>query len=152
MGKPPAIGCSGYAPKMPPRLQGENSGLVSCGLGGWRKHAVEAEVHGLSGVVIGPGAGEDEHDAGARERAIGEGRDGFGEFGVAGEAGADSVGDGIGGDCGGGGRGCGSLRECCEWSAGKSCEYGDFADHDWLLGWQGRWYAGPEVEATEEAA
>src|SRR5207249_6200472 len=41
---------------------------------GGREDAVEAKVHGLRGVVIGPGAGEDEHDAGAGEGTIGEKR------------------------------------------------------------------------------
>jgi len=49
---------------------------------GGREDAVEAKVHGLRGVVIGPGAGEDEHDAGAGEGTIGEKRNGIGEMRV----------------------------------------------------------------------
>ncbi len=35
------------------------------GFGGRRENAVEAKVHGLSGVMVSPGARQDEHDAGA---------------------------------------------------------------------------------------
>jgi hypothetical protein len=56
--------------------------LVSGGLGGGRKDAVEAEVHGLGGIVIGPGAGEDEHDAGAGKVAAAKKRDLVGEMGI----------------------------------------------------------------------
>jgi len=52
------------------------------GFGGWRKNAVKAQVHGLGGVVVGPGAGEDEHDGGAGEGAAVEERNGIREMGI----------------------------------------------------------------------
>jgi hypothetical protein len=52
------------------------------GLSGGREHAVQTEVYGLSGIVIGPGARKDEHDGGAGEGAIIEKRNGVGEVRV----------------------------------------------------------------------
>src|SRR5579863_579759 len=56
--------------------------LMGCRLRGGRKNAVEAEVHGLGGVVIGPGAVEDQENGGAREGAAAKERNGIGEVGV----------------------------------------------------------------------
>jgi len=50
--------------------------------GGGRKNAVQAKVHGLSGVVVCPGAGQDEHGGGARERTAIEEGNGIGEMGI----------------------------------------------------------------------
>src|SRR6266851_7795132 len=53
---------------------------VGCGLRGGREDAVEAEIEGLGGVVIGPGAGEDQDDGGAGEGSAVEEGDGVGEM------------------------------------------------------------------------
>ena len=55
---------------------------MSSGLGGGREDAVEAEVHGLGGVVIGPRAGEHQHHAGAGNIAAVKERNLIGEVGV----------------------------------------------------------------------
>jgi len=48
-------------------------------LRGGRKHAVEAEVHGLGGVVVAPGVRQDQDGAGASDILPFEKRDGLGE-------------------------------------------------------------------------
>ena len=53
--------------------------LVGGGLGGGRKHAVQAEVHGLGRVVVAPGVRENEDGAGASNILPLEKRDGLGE-------------------------------------------------------------------------
>lgn len=64
-----------------------------CGLGGGGKNAVEAEVHGLGGVVVSPGTGEHDDGGTASHGAIGKDGEGFVEGGVIdlGECGAAEI-------------------------------------------------------------
>ena len=56
--------------------------LVSCGLRGRRKNAIEAKVKSFLGIMVGPGSVKDEHDRGAGERAAVEERNGIREMRV----------------------------------------------------------------------
>ena len=56
--------------------------LVSCGLRGWRKNAIETKVKSFLGIMVGPGAVKDEHDRGAGKRAAVEERDGISKMRV----------------------------------------------------------------------
>ena len=52
------------------------------GLSGWRKEAVEAQVHGLGGVMVGPRVRKNEYGPGASNVLTFKERDGLGEASV----------------------------------------------------------------------
>jgi len=63
-------------------MRAKSQSLVGGGLGGGGKDAVEAEVHGLGGVVVCPRAGSHKDHASARKAVVPEERDGIIEMRV----------------------------------------------------------------------